>query len=77
MKRTASAPVQAYLFANLITVFQFWGDILALLTSFWCLMVVALAASVGISYFALSWASTLLSAVSHLESCDYNLLNGR
>ncbi|KAL1881476.1 hypothetical protein VTK73DRAFT_3538 [Phialemonium thermophilum] len=57
----ASAPIHAYLFANLITLFQLFGGILKALANFWCLMFVMLAILVGISYFALSWSATTLA----------------
>ncbi|CAK7224921.1 hypothetical protein SBRCBS47491_005718 [Sporothrix bragantina] len=56
----ASAPVQAYLFAVLISLFSWLGAIewLHALTNFWCLMFTVLAIGVGISYFALGWSAT-------------------
>ncbi|CAK7225218.1 hypothetical protein SCUCBS95973_005787 [Sporothrix curviconia] len=56
----ASAPVQAYLFAVLISLFSWLGAIewLHSLANFWCLMFTVLAIGVGISYFALGWSAT-------------------
>uniref|UniRef100_L7JCX2 Spermidine/putrescine import ATP-binding protein potA n=1 Tax=Pyricularia oryzae (strain P131) TaxID=1143193 RepID=L7JCX2_PYRO1 len=59
----ASPALQAWLFANLVTLFQLWGDFAKLraAANFWCLMFVMLATGVGISYFALAWSATRLS----------------
>ncbi|OCL14368.1 ABC transporter-like protein [Glonium stellatum] len=57
----ASSPLQAYLFAKLISVFDFWGVYLKEQTNFWCLMFVVLAAGIGISYFILGWSSNTVS----------------
>ncbi|KAI1411864.1 P-loop containing nucleoside triphosphate hydrolase protein [Hypoxylon sp. FL1857] len=57
----ASPPVQAFIFAALISSFAYWGDVLTSLTSFWCLMFVALASAAGIGYFALGFSSTVVS----------------
>ncbi|ERT01099.1 hypothetical protein HMPREF1624_02338 [Sporothrix schenckii ATCC 58251] len=56
----ASAPVQAYLFAMLISLFAFLGspEWLHALTNFWCLMFTVLAIAVGLAYFALGWSAT-------------------
>ncbi|KAF2732822.1 ABC transporter-like protein [Polyplosphaeria fusca] len=54
-------PLQAYLFANLISLFAFYGDYLRSETQFWCVMTVVLAAGVGCTYFALGWACNTLS----------------
>lgn len=56
----ASAPVQAYLFAVLISLFSFLGAPawLHALTNFWCLMFTVLAIAVGLAYFALGWSAT-------------------
>ncbi|KAI0870538.1 ABC transporter-like protein [Hypoxylon argillaceum] len=53
-----SPPVQAYIFANLIASFAFWGDILKEITNFWCIMFVALASAAALGYFCLGFAST-------------------
>ncbi|KAK7912252.1 hypothetical protein PG985_014733 [Apiospora marii] len=57
----ASTPVQAYLFATLISSFAFWGDTLVQITNFWCMMFVVVAGAVGIGYFALGFASTRIA----------------
>ncbi|KAI1816680.1 ABC transporter-like protein [Poronia punctata] len=54
----ATPAVQAYIFANLIASFAFWGELLRVVTEFWCLMFVGLAAAAGLSYFCLGFAST-------------------
>ncbi|KAI5865391.1 P-loop containing nucleoside triphosphate hydrolase protein [Durotheca rogersii] len=54
-------PVQAYIFAALISSFALWGDVLISVTNFWCLMFVALAGASGVGYFCLGWASTVVS----------------
>ncbi|KAI1749736.1 ABC transporter-like protein [Xylaria castorea] len=54
----ASPPVQAYIFANLIASFSFWGELLKEITTFWCLMFVALAGAAAVGYFCLGFAST-------------------
>ncbi|KAI0096432.1 ABC transporter-like protein [Nemania sp. FL0031] len=53
-----SPPVQAFIFANLIASFAFWGDLLKEITNFWCLMFVALASAAALGYFCLGFAST-------------------
>ncbi|KAF2281083.1 ABC transporter-like protein [Westerdykella ornata] len=60
----AAFPVQAYLFARLITLFAYSGDYLRDQTQFWCLMMVALAVGVGVCYFVLGWACNTVSFVS-------------
>ena len=62
----ASQPIQAYLFATELTLFQFWGDWLSTLANFWSLMFVMLAIFVAISYFALGWSSSTIAFVSNL-----------
>ncbi|KAL7624970.1 hypothetical protein AAE478_004184 [Parahypoxylon ruwenzoriense] len=57
----ASPPVQAFIFAALISSFSLWGDVLIAVTNFWCLMFVVLAGASGIGYFCLGWASTVVS----------------
>lgn len=64
----ASAPLQAYLFAALLSLFQLRGEYLRDLTDFWCLMTVMLAVLVGLSYFAMGWSATTLAFVSYLRS---------
>ncbi len=61
---SASQPIQAYLFATELTLFQFWGDWLSAVADFWSLMFVMLAIFVAISYFALGWSSSTLAFVS-------------
>jgi ATP-binding cassette subfamily B (MDR/TAP) protein 1 len=60
----ASAPVQAYLFAALLSCFSLPTVYLVPLTNFWCLMFVILACGVMVGYFALGFASTRISFVS-------------
>ncbi|KAF2119201.1 ABC transporter-like protein [Lophiotrema nucula] len=57
----AAFPIQAYLFAQLISLFAYYGEYLRQETQFWCLMTVALAVGVGICYFALAWACNTVS----------------
>ncbi|KAI1266691.1 ABC transporter-like protein [Xylariaceae sp. FL1019] len=57
----ATPPVQAYVFANLIASFAFWGDVLTEIVDFWSLMFVVLAIAAAISYFCLGYASTKMS----------------
>lgn len=64
---TASAPLQAYLFAALLSLFQLWGVYLRDLTNFWCLMTVMLAVLVGVSHFAMGWSATALAFVRHIQ----------
>ncbi|KAI2775758.1 P-loop containing nucleoside triphosphate hydrolase protein [Daldinia loculata] len=56
-----SQPVQAFIFAALISSFAYWGDTLVAVTNFWCLMFVALASAAGVGYFALGYSSTVVS----------------
>ncbi|KAK4162825.1 hypothetical protein QBC43DRAFT_345662 [Cladorrhinum sp. PSN259] len=68
----ASQPIQAYLFATELTLFQFWGEWLPGLASFWSSMFVALAVFVAISYFALGWSSsTLAFHITHYYRSEY------
>ncbi|KAH8902161.1 P-loop containing nucleoside triphosphate hydrolase protein [Coniochaeta sp. PMI_546] len=68
----ASAPLQAYLFAALLSLFQLWGDYLRDLTNFWCLMTVMLAVLVGISHFAMGWSATTLAFhITHRYRGEY------
>lgn len=57
----ASPPVQAFIFAALISSFSLWGETLIAVSNFWCLMFVVLAAAAGIGYFALGFSSTVVS----------------
>ncbi|TEA11298.1 ABC transporter BEA3 [Colletotrichum sidae] len=56
----ASTPVQAYLFAVLVSLFSYWGTILQTIANHWCIMFVYLAAGVGISHYLLGWATTTI-----------------
>ncbi|KAM7185763.1 ABC transporter-like protein [Rhypophila sp. PSN 637] len=68
----ASQPIQAYLFATLLTLFQFWGPWLPALASFWSLMFVVLAIFVAICYFALGWStSTMAFNITHHYRQEY------
>ncbi|RKU43010.1 hypothetical protein DL546_003196 [Coniochaeta pulveracea] len=68
----ASAPLQAYLFAALLSLFQLWGPYLAALTNFWCLMTVMLAILVGLSHFAMGWSATTLAFhITHQYRGEY------
>lgn len=60
----AAFPIQAYLFAKLISLFSYYGEYLHEQTQFWCLMTVALAGGVGVCYFMLGWACNTVSFVS-------------
>lgn len=61
----ASPPVQAYIFANLIASFAFWGELLKEITTFWCLMFVVLASAAAVGYFCLGLSSTRVAFVSN------------
>jgi len=65
---TASQPIQAYLFATELTLFQFWGPWLPALANFWSLMFVMLAIFVAICYFALGWSTSTMAFVSSRSS---------
>ncbi|KAH8647454.1 ABC transporter-like protein [Tricladium varicosporioides] len=56
-----SFPMHAFLFAKLISLFNFWGEYLQSETNWWCLMFAFLALGVGISYFVLGWSSNTVS----------------
>lgn len=71
----AAFPLQAYLFANLISLFAFSGYFLREATNFWCLMTVVLAVGVGICYFLLGWACNTVSFVSDTPLDKENLTN--
>jgi hypothetical protein len=60
----AGFPLQAYLFAKLITVFAYTGKQLEWTTDHWALMFVILAIGIGVSFFILGWASNTVSYVS-------------
>ncbi|CAI6336290.1 unnamed protein product [Periconia digitata] len=61
MGAASSNPIQAYLFARLISSFAYWGDWLRATNTFLCLMLLAVATGVGLSYFTLGWVSNTLS----------------
>ncbi|KAK0707633.1 P-loop containing nucleoside triphosphate hydrolase protein [Lasiosphaeris hirsuta] len=68
----ASQPIQAYLFATELTLFQFWGPWLPALAGFWSLMFVMLAIFVGLTYFALGWSSsTIAFHITHYYRGEY------
>ena len=75
MDVTAAFPVQAYLFARLISLFGFYGDYLHEETQFWCVMTVALAVGVGICYFILGWACNTVSFVSCTDTLSVERSN--
>ena len=58
----STSALQAYLFARLISGFVYWGEQLVHSTSFLCLMLLAVALGVGLSYFTLGWVSNIASA---------------
>ncbi|KAL1649435.1 hypothetical protein SLS58_001490 [Diplodia intermedia] len=53
----AGTPIQAYLFAKVISIFLLTGPALETAGDFWGLMWLALAAGVGVAYFFLGWLS--------------------
>ena len=66
---SASAfPVQSFLFAKIVTVFQEFGQMLVDDTTHWALMFVALASCLFVTYFVLGWASNSIS--THV-ACTY------
>ncbi|KAH6617221.1 hypothetical protein F5144DRAFT_596273 [Chaetomium tenue] len=68
----SSQPIQAYLFATELTLFQFWGDWLPATANFWSLMFVMLALFVAASYFALGWSSsTIAFHITHYYRGEY------
>ncbi|KAK6216598.1 ABC transporter [Colletotrichum tabaci] len=56
----ASTPVQAYLFAVLVSLFSYWGPFLKVIANHWCEMFMYLATGVGVSHFLLGWATTTI-----------------
>jgi ATP-binding cassette subfamily B (MDR/TAP) protein 1 len=64
----AAFPIQAYLFAQLVVVFQEFGQQLIDDTAHWALMFVVLACCIGFFYFVVGWASNSLS--THV-ACTY------
>jgi ATP-binding cassette subfamily B (MDR/TAP) protein 1 len=61
MGAASSSSIQAYLFARLFTDFAYWGEYLRTSANFLCLMLVVVAAGVGLSYFALGWSANTVS----------------
>ncbi|KAL7927748.1 multidrug resistance-type transporter protein [Trichoderma austrokoningii] len=59
----AATPLQAWLFAKLIVVFEFSGEKLLHESRFWSLMWFVLAIGVGISYFGAFFASTRMASI--------------
>ncbi|KAH7116907.1 ABC transporter-like protein [Dendryphion nanum] len=57
----SSSSIQAYIFAKMISSFAYWGEYLRTSTTFLCLMLLAVAAGVALSYFALGWTSNTVS----------------
>lgn len=64
----SSFPLQAYLFAKLVTVITYTGEALVHSSEHWSLMFVILALGIGASYFLLGWSSNTISV--HI-SCHY------
>jgi ATP-binding cassette subfamily B (MDR/TAP) protein 1 len=73
--KPASSAIQAYLFARLISNFAYWGKQLVSPTSFLCLMLLAVAIGVGLSYFTLGWVSNNVSAVGITTHAQTKLAN--
>lgn len=74
----AATPLQAYLFATLVSLFSIWDTKLPSLVNFWVLMMVILAVGVGLGHAALGWATTKLGfAISRAYRKEYfsNMLN--
>ncbi|KAL7935060.1 multidrug resistance-type transporter protein [Trichoderma chlorosporum] len=59
----AAIPLQAWLFAKLIVVFQFTGQQLLHESQFWSLMWLVLAIGVGCAYFGALFASTRMASI--------------
>ncbi|TVY16236.1 ABC transporter BEA3 [Lachnellula arida] len=57
----AAFPLQAFIFAHLISVFSYWGSYLQKETDWWCLMFAILAVGVGVSHFMIGWASNTIA----------------
>ncbi|KAG0651011.1 abc transporter BEA3 [Hyphodiscus hymeniophilus] len=64
----AAFPVQAYLFAQLVTVVELVGTELANASSHWALMFFVLALCIGFAYYWLGWSS---NTVSTNVACNY------
>lgn len=69
----SSTPLQAYLFAILISLFSTWDAILLPMSvNFWVLMMVFLALAVGAGHAALGWSTTTLGfAISRTYRKEY------
>lgn len=68
----AATPIQAYLFSMLLSLFSYWDTFLYRAVNFWVLMMVALAAGVGIGNAALGWSTTKLGfAITTTYRKDY------
>lgn len=61
---SASQPIQGYLFATELVLFQSWEEWVTAAANFWSLMFVMLAIFVAASYFALGWSSATITFVS-------------
>lgn len=59
----AAIPLQSWLFAQIVVVFELQGEELRRQSQFWSLMWVVLAIGVGLSYFGCFWASSQMSAM--------------
>jgi hypothetical protein len=59
-----SFPLHAYLYANAISLFNFWGQYLRDQTNWWCLMLLLLGFGAGGSHFILGWSSNTVLFVS-------------
>lgn len=56
-------PVQAFLYAKVVTTFQLTGADLVSRGNFWSLMWFVLAILVGLAYFGVGWAGTAIGEV--------------
>ena len=66
-KDPAAQPLQAYLMAQVITVFQYTTDeALTAGASYWSLRFVYLAIGVGVGYAIIGWASHSFSVVNYI-----------
>ncbi|KAF2679024.1 ABC multidrug transporter-like protein [Lentithecium fluviatile CBS 122367] len=61
MGAASSNPIQAFLFARLISSFSYWGGKLLTANTFLCIMLVTVATGIGLSYFILGWVSNTIS----------------